>query len=74
MKIHTKISPGGGWVYLLQVRPLNAGAGNRGLFLGLGADKDIPLRPWPQLWVERRPNGMALSCVVWCGLLVGVQG
>lgn len=74
MKFCLKASPGGGWAYLLQVRPLNVGEGYRGLFLGLGADDDIPLRPWPQLWVERRPNGTLLSCAVWCGVLVGVQG
>ena len=38
----------------------------------LGADADIPLRPWPQVWAERRPGGQALACVVVAGLGAGV--
>lgn len=62
----------GAWVVLIRKSALHRGPGQMGFCALLGADADIPLRPWPQVWVERRPNGQVLACVIVAGVGAGV--
>lgn len=66
---------GDGWLRVGFVRRLNCGAGAFGVSVIVGADADLPLRPWPTLWAERRGLRGHHVCValVWCGVGVMVQ-
>lgn len=63
------------WLYVGFVRPLNRGRGAFMVALIVGADADVPWRPWPTLWAERRGvgGGHALITLVCCGVGVMVQ-
>lgn len=61
------------WVRWWWARAFDRGRGVAVVALLLGFDRDVPLRPWPRLWIERRPNGDALAALVCCGVGVMVQ-
>ena len=59
------------WLHLLVGQAFPDGVVTLGPIAGW--DADVPLRPWPQLWFEVRPNGTHLTALVWCGVGVQVQ-
>lgn len=61
----------GRWLHLVAGRAFPDGVVTIGPVVGW--DVDVPLRPWPQLWFEVRPNGSHLAALVWCGFGVQVQ-
>ena len=64
-----------GWLYIGFARPLDRGRGAYAVALIAGADADVPWRPWPTLWAERRGIGGShvLITLVCCGVGVMVQ-
>lgn len=63
----------GHWRCLYRVRRLDRGGGRIVVLLLAGADTDIPWRPWPRLWVERRTSGAVMVALLVAGIGVAVQ-
>lgn len=56
----------GKWWMLGHIRRVHFGHGRILVGALLGADEDIPLRPWPQYWTERCGRRLVV-CWVLCG-------
>lgn len=65
----------GGWLSVGCFRRLDRGHGAFMVALVVGSDADVPWRPWPTLWAERRGpgGGHILIALVCCGVGVMVQ-
>ena len=74
VRYYSEHGPGdhGGWWFRL-ARIVADKRGVRALACGLGADQQMPVRPWPVWFAEHRPNGSTIRGVVLCGFYVATQ-